>query len=169
MFWRELATTVYHSVTSPAGKMLFTCSHHDNKNLGLISHYMCTLIERIFALAKALITKQTNNSAMKIFSCLFLESKFSAFWPNSVGLISKTIQPIYPKFCTELAKGVNHINVLGIFVYLRGSGEILQKLPVVDAKQQFQLSNSIKKVTCLNANRWNVIVNQFSFILMENK
>ena len=65
--------------------------------------------------AKAVITEQTNNSAVKIFSCLFLESKFSAFWPNSVGLISKTIQPIYPKFCTELAKGVNYINVLGIF------------------------------------------------------
>ena len=66
--------------------------------------------------AKALITEQTNNSAVKIFSCLFLESKFSAFLPNSVGLISKTIQPIYPKFCTELAKSVNYINVLGIFL-----------------------------------------------------
>ena len=64
--------------------------------------------------AKALISEQTNNSAVKIF-CLFLESKFSAFWPNSVGLISKTIQPIYPKFCTELAKGVNYIKVLRIF------------------------------------------------------
>ena len=95
--------------------------------------------------AKALITEQTNNSAVKIFSCLFLESKFSVFWPNSVGLISKTIQPIYPKFCTELAKGVNYINVLGIFFNLRGSGDILQKLPVNDAKQQFQLCNSIKK------------------------
>ena len=108
---------------------------------------------------------------MKIFSCLFLTSKFSVFWPNSVGLISKTIQPIYPKFCTELAKGVNYINVLGIFVNLRGSGDILQKLPVIDAKQQFQLCNSIKKkvTTRLNANRWKFIVNQFSFILMEYK
>ena len=95
--------------------------------------------------AKALITEKTNNSAVKNFSCLFLESKFSAFWPNSVGLISKTIQLIYPKFCTELAKGVNYIKVLGILFYLRGSGEILQKLPVIDAKQQFQLCNSIKK------------------------
>ena len=94
--------------------------------------------------AKALITKQTNNSAVKILSCLFLERKFSAFWPNSVGLISKTIQPIYPKFCTELAKGVNYKKGLGIFFNLRGSGEILQKLPVVGAKQQFQLCNSIK-------------------------
>ena len=120
--------------------------------------------------AKALITKQTNNSAMKIFSCLFLESKFSAFWPNSIGLISKTITSIYPKFCTELAKCVNYKNVLGIFFYLRGSGEILQKLPVIDAKQQFQLCNSIKKVSSrLNENRWNIIVNQFSFILMEYK
>ena len=80
-----------------------------------------------------------------LFKYLSLESKFSAFWPNSVGLISKTIQPIYPKFCIELAKGVNYINVLGIFFYLCGSGEILQKLPVIDAKQQFQLCNSIKK------------------------
>ena len=107
---------------------------------------------------------------MKIFSCLFLESKFSVFWPNSVGLISKTIQPIYPKFCTELAKGVNYINVLRIFCNLRGSGDILQKLPVIDAKLQFQLCNSIKKVTTrLNADRWNLIVDQFSFILMEYK
>ena len=95
--------------------------------------------------AKTLITEQTNNSAVKIFSCLFLESKFSVFWPNSVGLISKIIQSIYPKFCTELAKGVNYISVLGIFFNLRGSGDILQKLPVIDAKQQFQLCNSIKK------------------------
>ena len=100
--------------------------------------------KNIYTSAKALITKQTNNSAVKIFSCLFLKSKISAFWPNSVGLISKTIQPIYPKFCTELAKGVNYKNVLGIFANLRGSGEILQKLPVTDAKQQFQLCDSIK-------------------------
>ena len=45
------------------------------------------------------------------------------------------ITSIYPKFCTEL----------GIFFNLRGSGDILQKLPVIDAKQQFQLCNSIKK------------------------
>ena len=95
--------------------------------------------------AKALITEQTNNSTVKIFSCLFLESKFSVFWPNSVGLIPKSIQPIFPKFCTELAKGVNYINVLGIFFNSLGSGDILQKLPVIDVKQQFQLCNSIKK------------------------
>ena len=94
---------------------------------------------------KAFITQANNNSAVKIFSCLFLESKVSVFWPNSVGLISKTIQPIYPKFCTELAKGVNYINVLGIFFNLRGSGDIFQKLPVIDAKQQFQLCNLLKK------------------------
>ena len=98
--------------------------------------------------AKALITKQTNNSAVKIFSSLFLESKFSTFWPNSVGVISKTIQPIYPKFYTELAKGVNYKNVLGISFYLCGSGEILKKLPGICAKQQSQLCKSIKK--CLN-------------------
>ena len=80
---------------------------------------------------------------MKIIACLFLKSNFSTFWPNFVGLISKTIQLIYPKFCTELAKGVNYKNILGFF-YLRGSGEILQKLPVINAKQQFQLCNSIK-------------------------
>ena len=47
---------------------------------------------------KALITssKQTT-PPVKIFSCLFLKSKFSAFWPNSVGLISKTIQPYLPQ------------------------------------------------------------------------
>ena len=75
--------------------------------------------------ANTITTEQTNNSAVKIFSCLFLESKFSVFWPNSVGLISKTIQPNYSKFCTELAKGENYINVLGIFFNLRGSGDIL--------------------------------------------
>ena len=107
---------------------------------------MCTDWKNICTSAKALITEQTNNSAVKIFSCLFLESKFSVFWPNSVGLISKTIQPIYAKFCTELAKGVNYINVLGIFFNSCGSGDFSQKLPVIDAKQQFQLCNSIKKL-----------------------
>ena len=120
--------------------------------------------------AKALITEQTNNSARKIFSCLFLKSKFSAFWPNSVGLISKTIQPYLPQILHRACQMCELYKRPGDFFYLRGSGETLQKLPVINAKQQFQLCNLIKEVTTrLNANRWNNIINQFSFILMEYK
>ena len=102
--------------------------------------------------AKALITEQTNNYAVKIFSCLFLESKFSAFWPNSVGLISKTIQPIYPKFCTELAKSVNYINVLGIFlIYV-----VLEKLSMQNSNStlQFDKKKSDNALKCKSLERY---------------
>ena len=114
--------------------------------------------------AKAVITEQTNNSAVKIFSCLFLESKFSAFWPNSVGLISKTIQPIYPKFCTELAKGVSYINVLGIFFLFTWFWRNFLKTASYRCKtaiSTLQFDKKKKVTTHLNSNRWNVIVNQF--------
>ena len=96
--------------------------------------------------AKALITQQTNNSTVKIFSCLFLESKFSVFWPNSVGLISKTIQPIQlPQILHRACQRCELHKRNGDFFNLPGSGDISQKLPVIDAKEQFQLCNSIKK------------------------
>ena len=104
--------------------------------------------------AKALISEQTNNSAVKIFSCLFLESKFSAFWPNSVGLISKTIQPIYHKLCTELA-----------WFWRNFAKTTSYRCKTVVSTLQFDR----KVTTRLNANHWNVIVNQFSFILMDYK
>ena len=120
--------------------------------------------------AKALITKQTNNSAVKIFSSLFLKSKFSTFWPNSVGVISKTIQPIYPKFYTELAKGGELQKRPGDFFLFMWFRRNFKKTARYLCKTAISTLQVDKKVTtCLNANHWNVIVNQFSFILMEYK
>ena len=88
---------------------------------------MYTLIGRIFGQVR----KQTNNSAVKIFSCLFLESKFSVFWPNSAGLISKTIQLFLPQILHRACQRCELHKRSGDFFYLRGSGDILQKLPVI--------------------------------------